>query len=474
MSTGYDVVVVGGGTAGCVLATRLSESRSRAVCLVEAGPDYGHRDSGRWPSDMVDARLMPTSHDWGRGGEDEHTLGARIIGGCSAHNACMVMAGMPADYDEWGGEWEYAEFAPFLDRAAVALGTAPVNTARPAPMHVAFIEAARTTGYRLLDDPNDPAEPVGVAPFPANVVADARWSTAFAYLDQARDRPNLTILGDRLVDRVLLDGTRATGVVLADGTEIHANLVILSAGSYFSPAILMRSGIGPESGLRALGIAVRAALPVGERLLDHCGSGLGWEPTSLLNDSTAEHEREGQLFEAHAVLKAASSTCAPGTFDLHLLSWTNRSGESGCYSPTIGVFLMKPLSHGRLRLVSTDPREAPQVERGFLREIADLAPLVEGIELARRLADTEPLRSLLGPELRPGATPLERYLRETVRNYFHPAGTCAIGAVVDDACRVLGIDSLVIADASVMPSIPRANTSLTTVAIAERVAGNLS
>ena len=173
------------------------------------------------------------------------------------------------------------------------------------------------------------------------------------------------------------------------------------------------------------------------------------------------------------MLKAASSSCPPGTFDLHLLSWTNSTARPGRYSATMAVYLMKPRSHGRLRLVSTDPREAPHVERGFLGAGGDLAPLVEGVALARELAGTEPLRSLLGPELRPGSTPVERYLRETVRNYFHPAGTCAIGAVVDEACRVIGIDGLVVADASVMPSIPRANTNLTTAAIAERVAATL-
>ena len=246
MRTGYDVIVVGGGTAGCVLAARLSENRSRNVCLVEAGPDYGPRDGGSWPTDMVDGHVMPTSHDWGTGGEDGRTLGARIIGGSSAHNACMVIAGTPADYDAWGGEWRYASFAPFLDRAAAELRTAPANTTRPAPMHAAFVDAACAIGYRLLADPNDPADAVGVAPFPANVVGDVRWNTAFAYLDPARARANLTVVGDRLVDRVVLDAARATGVVLAGGDEIHADLVILAAGAYFSPAILMRSGIGPE------------------------------------------------------------------------------------------------------------------------------------------------------------------------------------------------------------------------------------
>ena len=469
---GYDVVVVGAGTAGCVLAARLSEESERTVCLLEAGQDYGLRAEGRWPADILDPRTLAFSHDWGVGGEDARSLGARIVGGSSAHNACMVIWGAPSDYDEWGGEWSFASFAPYLDRATACLCTTGANTDRPAPPHDAFVEAARQTGLQLLDAPNDPAQPVGVARLPANVLGGVRWSAAFSYLEPARGRANLTVRGDTLVDRLLLDGGRCVGVQTADGERIEAATVVLAAGAYFTPAILMRSGVGPVGDLRRLGIEPVADLPVGERLLDHHGTSVGWEPTSALDRACAAHESSfGPLFEPHAFLKAASTSCVPGAWDLMLLSWvTPPADDAGRYAFTISVFHMKPSSHGSLRLRSADPRELPIVERGFFSDPADLPVVVEGIELARAVADNEPLRRILGTELRPGGRDLEEYARATARNYFHPAGTCAIGHVVDPSGRVLGLDGLVVADASVMPTIPRANTNVTVAAIAERLA----
>jgi len=467
----YDDLIVGGGTAGCVLAARLSEDAGRTVCLVEAGPDYGPFTGGRWPPEMVTARRMPKSHDWGTGAEDGRSLGARIIGGCSAHNACCVLAGTPADYDGWGPEWSYEQFRPYLERALAGLRTAPGNTDRPAPFHAAFLEAAQALGFPLLDDPNDPDRPVGVTPFPANVVDGARWNTAFGYLDAARGRANLTILPDTLVERVLLEGNRATGVVAESG-RLEAGRVILVAGTYFSPAILLRSGIGPEADLRALGIPATAPLPVGRQLLDHYGAALAWEPTDELHSELAGIE---PLYEAHVMLKAASSSCPPGSLDLHLPSWVNpREGEPGRYDVRLAVFLMQPASSGRVRLRSVDPRELPLVEHGFLSDPRDLAVLEEGLELGRRLAATEPMRSLIDRELRPGPQDPADFLREHVSTYYHAAGTCPIGSVVDADGRVRGIDKLYVADASIMPAIPRANTNLTVVAIAERIADLLA
>jgi choline dehydrogenase-like flavoprotein len=470
----HDVLVVGGGTAGCVLAARLSEDPARSVCLLEAGPDYGPLADGRWPSELRDPRALPSTHDWGTGGEDQRSLGARVLGGSSAHNACAILRGSPDDYGEWGHEWAYERFASYLDRARAALQTTPVITDRPAPFNTAFLEAAVGAGFPLLDDPDDPAQPVGVAPFPANVLDGTRWNAAFAYVDPARERPNLMIMGETLVDRVLLDGMRATGVLTADGRTFEANRVVLTAGAYFSPAILVRSGIGPEQALRRLAIRLVERLPVGEVLLDHCGTGIAWRPSDRLDAETVEHERRHGLFEAHAVLKAASSSCPPGSWDIQLLSWTNRIDVPGRYEASAGVFHMKPRSAGRLHVTSTDPTALPVVERGFLSQREDLTPLVEAIEIGRQLAATEPLRSLLEGENRPGPTDLKRYTRQTVRNYFHPAGTCAMGAVVDWAGRVLGIERLIVADASIMPTLPRANTNLTTAAIAERVAELIS
>ncbi len=467
-----DVLVVGGGTAGCVLAARLSEAPDRQVCLVEAGPDYGPLAEGRWPPEILDPRALPATHSWGTGGEDGRPLGGRILGGSSAVNACMVLAGSPGDYDEWGSGWSYDDLHPHLERATAALRTAEWNAEHPTPFQAAFIDAAVASGFPLLADPSDPASPVGVAPSPRNVAEGVRWNTALAYLEETRARPNLTVVADTLVDRVLFDVSTATGVVTADGRRFESGMVILSAGAYFSPAILLRSGIGPEGELQGLDIPVVGTLPVGERLLDHCGTDVAWELTDASHERTAADARTTGLFEAHAVVKAASTSCTPGSWDLHLLPWIYPVSNGG-YRASAIVFHMKPLSSGRIRLRSTDPAEPPIVERGFLSRADDLQPLLEGIELARRIAGAEPLRDWIAAELSPGATDPERYVRETIRNYFHPAGTCPLGTVVDTHCRVFGTDGLYVADASVMPTIPRANTNLTTAAIAEKLAAEL-
>jgi choline dehydrogenase len=173
------------------------------------------------------------------------------------------------------------------------------------------------------------------------------------------------------------------------------------------------------------------------------------------------------------VLKAASSTCAVGSWDLHLVPWIARVDEPDRYEANVMVFHMKPRSHGRVTLRTRNPADPPQVDRGFLSDPTDLGPIVEGLGLARTLATTEPLDELLADELRPAEIPIAEHVRSTVRGYFHPAGTCAIGEVVDDECGVLGVDGLRVVDASVMPTIPRANTNLTTAAIAERIAASM-
>jgi choline dehydrogenase len=466
----FDVLVVGGGTAGCVLAARLSEKPSRSVCLVEAGPDYGPLAEGRWPSELLSAGAPPSTHLWEPGSDDGRTLGGRVLGGSSAVNACMVVQGTPADYDEWGAGWSYESFRPYLERARATLRTAGANTDRPSPFHLAFVDAAQALGHRALDDLDDEGNPVGVGPYPANVVDGTRWNAALAYLDAARERTNLTVVPDTVVDRVVLRNGRAVGVLDASGRLHEADCVVLAAGAYFSPAILLRSGIGPAAELDRFEIQVVGDLPVGERLLDHCGATVAWAPSSKLRDDTAARHRAGELVPPHALLKAASTACAPDSWDLHLVTWIGPTDEPREYEAGAMVFHMKPASHGRVSLRSRDPSVMPLVERGFLSQEGDLRPILEGVELARSLADTEPLRELLDRELRPGELAPEDYVRSMIRGYFHPAGTCPIGDVVDASGSVLGIAGLVVADASVMPTLPRANTNLTTAAVAERLA----
>jgi choline dehydrogenase len=405
---------------------------------------------------------------WSAADENYESLGGRVVGGSSAVNACMVVAGAPADYDEWGESWSHARLRPYLDRARARLRVAPANAATAGPLHEAFLDAAQELGFPLLSSPDDPAQPTGVAPFPANVVDGTRWNAAFAYLDECRSRPNLTLVADTLVDRIAFEGTRATGVVDASGNVVRGDLVVLAAGAYFSPAILLRSGVGPGDDLAGLGIPVLSEVATGRQLLDHCGTTVSWRASDRVAEDARARRQRGDLVEPHAVLKAASSMCPEGLWDLHLLSWISATEEGGFEAAAI-VFHMKPSPSGSLSLPSRDPNVAPRVVRGFLTAEEDLAVIVDGLALARRLAATEPLRPLLAEEVRPAARPPEEYVRATVRNYFHPAGTCAIGAVVDERCRVLGVEGVVVADASVMPTIPRANTNLTTAAIAERV-----
>ena len=293
---------------------------------------------------------------------------------------------------------------------------------------------------------------------PVNDVGAVRWNTAFAYLDGARGRENLAIRADTLVDRVLLAGDRATGVATTDG-ELRAEHVVLAAGAYGSPGILLRSDIGPARGL-----------PVGDGLIDHVGVGFGFEATDRLQREAAAFERDRPLYMAQVTIEARSSACAEGVCDLFFFPALDPPGEAG-YEVSAAVFAMKPASRGRVRLASPDPRAPLAIDHGFLSDERDVAVLVEGVDALRRLAADEAIRAYAAREARPGAdVDAERHVRETARGFFHPVGTCAIGAVVDGDGRVHGIEGLSVADASIMPSIPRANTNLSTIAVAERLA----
>jgi choline dehydrogenase len=437
----YDVLVLGGGTAGCVVASRLSEEPSRSVCLVEAGPDYGPHDMGGWPDDILNGRELAFSHAWETDREDRSQLRARILGGCSSHNACVVLAGAPADYDEWGPGWTHAELEPYLRRAERQLKTRWPSEQELSPWGRAFREAA-----------GDPA-----IVNPLNAVGPTRWNAAFAYIDPARDRSNLTILADTLVDRLLLDGNRAVGATTSAG-ELRAGTVVLTASAYGSPAILLRSGIRPEAGL-----------PVGEGLVDHVGVGVTWEPTVRLRSETESFEPQHPLFMGEVTVALESSSCPDGIRDIFIFP-SIVPAEDG-YDISGAAFAMKPRSQGSVRLHDDDPRTPLDVDHGFLREPHDAEVVSEAFEALRELAASDPVRRYVARELSPGpdVTARDHVLAEA-RGFFHPVGTCAIGSVVDATGAVLGYEGLFVADASIMPTIPTANTNLSTAAVAERIA----
>ncbi|HEX6701651.1 MAG TPA: GMC oxidoreductase [Gaiellaceae bacterium] len=431
----FDLLVLGGGTAGCVLAGRLSEDSSRRVCLVEAGPDYGAYTDGRWPEDMLDARQLAFSHSWDAEPEDDRSqLRARILGGCSAHNACVLLEGAPSDYD-WGPGWSYRELEPYLRRAEGELLRHTFALDELSPWHRLFAEAGGADAIL----------------HPLNAVGTVRWNAAFAYVDPARARENLTILGDTLVDCVLLDGRRVVGASTSRG-ELRAGVVVVAAGAYGSPAILLRSGIDD--------------LPVGEGLLDHVGVGFAYEPTEAMRAQMAEFEASQPLWMGQVTVRAHSSLCPDDVCDLFFFPATDPGGAISA-----AVFAMKPVSRGRVSLRSRDPEAPLAIQHGFLRDERDARVLADGVELVRAFVGGEAFAPWVAREERPGAdVRADVYVRAAKRGFFHPTGTCAIGSVVDERCRVIGYEGLAVADAAVMPEIPRANTNLTVAAIAERVA----
>lgn len=492
-----DTVVIGGGTAGAAVAARLAQGGSQSVMLIESGPDYGAFADGNWPPQLLDARSLPGGHDWGyvnnaRTGRPAHTLErARVIGGCSSHNGCAAIWGSRADYDEWaalGNEgWGGDDLLPFFEIANEALRVKQISPSEITPWQQACLDTAPNAGIPHVTNLNDLDEDIGMSTSPVNIVDGVRWNTAFAYLDPLRGNDCLTILGNTQVDRLHVEGNQvvALAVIGPDGPRtIKAGRVVLCAGSYGSPAILLRSGIGPDAELRALGIETKLDLAVGKNLHDHPAVYLKYSGTPQLVAAMLDFAaRGGTLFSEQTIAKFRSKYCT-AAYDLHLFpvggQFTDTADEWEFLLP---VGNMVPLSRGSVQLTGTDPFATLKIDTAYLSdpEGRDLAILWNGIELVREYARQAPLAGLIGEEVSPTAdykTPED--VRRDNLHYFHPVGTCKMGpesdpaAVVDARGKVHGVDNLYVADASIMPVIPRANTNIPALVVGERIAAWLA